>query len=47
VELPAMVTFRPLATGPGFVVVRRVREHLPLTTMNLVLNWTEEVAERP
>ena len=35
---PDIVLFRPAADG-GFVVVRRTGEHLPLTRLDLVLNW--------
>jgi eukaryotic-like serine/threonine-protein kinase len=35
---PDIVIFRPAADGT-FVVVRRTGEHLPLTRLDLVLNW--------
>jgi eukaryotic-like serine/threonine-protein kinase len=35
---PDIVLFRPAADG-SFVVVRRTGEHLPLTRLDLVLNW--------
>jgi Tol biopolymer transport system component len=35
---PDIVLFRPAADGT-FIVVRRTREHLPLTRLDLVLNW--------
>jgi hypothetical protein len=35
---PDTVLFRPAADG-GFIVVRRTGEHLPLTRLDLVLNW--------
>jgi DNA-binding winged helix-turn-helix (wHTH) protein/Tol biopolymer transport system component len=35
---PDIVLFRPAADG-GFVVIRRTGEHLPLTRLDLVLNW--------
>jgi serine/threonine-protein kinase len=37
-----MAVFTPLANGK-FLVADRIREHLPITTMNLVVNWREEV----
>jgi Tol biopolymer transport system component/DNA-binding winged helix-turn-helix (wHTH) protein len=36
-----LVAFRP--TPSGFLVVRRTAEHLPLTKLNLVVNWFEEL----
>lgn len=35
---PDIVLFRPAADG-GFIVVRRTGEHLPLTRLDVVLNW--------
>ena len=32
--------------GNRFLVADRIREHLPITTMNLVVNWRTEVAGR-
>jgi DNA-binding winged helix-turn-helix (wHTH) protein/dipeptidyl aminopeptidase/acylaminoacyl peptidase len=40
---PDIVLAQPAADG-RLVIVRRTREHLPLTTMNLVLDWTQELA---
>jgi eukaryotic-like serine/threonine-protein kinase len=38
---PDIVTFRP--TPAGFLIVRRTAEHLPLTRLNLVVNWFAEL----
>jgi serine/threonine-protein kinase len=38
---PDIVTFRPTPTG--FLIVRRTAEHLPLTKLNLVVNWFAEL----
>jgi serine/threonine-protein kinase len=38
---PDLVTFRP--TPAGFLIVRRTAEHLPLTKLNLVVNWFAEL----
>jgi serine/threonine-protein kinase len=38
---PDLVTFRPTPTG--FLIVRRTAEHLPLTKLNLVVNWFAEL----
>ena len=38
---PAVMVARPAADG-SFIVLRRLREHHPLTTMHLVLDWTSE-----
>lgn len=38
---PDLVTFRP--TSNGFLIVRRTAEHLPLTKLNLVVNWFAEL----
>jgi dipeptidyl aminopeptidase/acylaminoacyl peptidase len=38
---PDLVTFRP--TPSGFLIVRRTAEHLPLTRLNLVVNWFAEL----
>jgi Tol biopolymer transport system component len=38
---PDLVAFRP--TAHGFLFVRRTAEHLPLTKLNLVLNWFAEL----
>lgn len=45
---PDVVLFRParVAGGDGFVVVRRIGEHLPLTRLDLVLNWFGELQSR-
>jgi hypothetical protein len=42
---PDVVLARP-AAGGTFIVLRRTREHLPLTTMNLVLGWPDELPRR-
>jgi dipeptidyl aminopeptidase/acylaminoacyl peptidase len=39
---PDLVVFRP--TPHGFLFARRTAEHLPLTKLNLVLNWFEELS---
>ncbi|MGH9314438.1 MAG: winged helix-turn-helix domain-containing protein [Vicinamibacterales bacterium] len=41
---PDLVGFRP--TPSGFLIVRRTTEHLPLTKLNLVVNWFSEL-QRP
>lgn len=28
------------------LTLERLREHLPLTTINLVINWDEEITQR-
>jgi DNA-binding winged helix-turn-helix (wHTH) protein len=45
-DQPSMVLFKPLTTRPGFVVIQRIREHLPLTTLNLVVNWMSELENK-
>jgi Tol biopolymer transport system component len=40
---PEMVVVTPLPDGT-FLVADRIREHLPITTMNLVVNWRSEIA---
>jgi serine/threonine-protein kinase len=41
---PDLILASPAADG-GFIIVRRTREHQPLTTMNLVLDWTRELSD--
>ena len=43
---PDLVLFRPLDAADHFLIVERQREHLPLTTLNLVVNWKAEVRDR-
>jgi DNA-binding winged helix-turn-helix (wHTH) protein len=43
-DRPDMLLFRPL--GADFIIVQRLREHLPLTTLNLVINWSAEIGQR-
>ncbi|HJR59855.1 MAG TPA: winged helix-turn-helix domain-containing protein [Vicinamibacterales bacterium] len=45
-DLPDLVIFKPLPRSQDFMVLQRIREHLPLTTLNLVINWRAEVEER-
>jgi DNA-binding winged helix-turn-helix (wHTH) protein/Tol biopolymer transport system component len=45
VHRPDLLAFEPLDDG-GFLLVTRLREHLPLTTLHLVINWTGEVEQR-
>ena len=40
-----MTMFMPLPNGKGFVIGDRIREHLPITTLNLVVNWAREIGK--
>jgi serine/threonine-protein kinase len=40
---PEMTMYLPLPDGKGFVIGDRIREHLPITTLNLVVNWAREI----
>jgi hypothetical protein len=42
---PDMTAYAGLPDG-RFLVADRIREHLPITTMNLIVNWGTEVAGR-
>jgi len=45
-ERPDMSVVLPLPRGNAFLVADRVREQLPLTTLNLIINWQAEIEQR-
>lgn len=45
-ERPDMSVVLPLPGGNAFLVADRMREQLPLTTLNLIINWQAEIEKR-